>query len=293
METLRELLDSLKIHVRDRVANPLYVAFVISWIVYNYRFLMVMVGEGTWREKIAFIDSTLYPSPEHTFHRGFVYPLLTAVLFIVLAPFVRRWVTVFIAEREAVTIGELLRVNQQTPLSPAAADTLRRSLIEQRQNHLVEKREFHAKLTELNAQLDLLADQNLQATTAAKKFIGAHQATLPTAIIDGNEVFRLRGSDFVGGTPKGVSQLEELGLTRDQARALHVVRNEPYFSIPELQVSLGLPDDYAARVIVDKLRGLGLATFSQQVTGQFEITSLGRQALAAVTARGFDPNGAA
>lgn len=288
MDTLREVLDSLKVHVRDRVSNPLYGAFLVSWVVFNYRLLLVLIGEGTWRDKITFIDLTLYPTAEFSFQRGLVFPLLTSAIFVILAPFIRRWVTVFIAERDAVTSGELLRIKRETPLAPDAADALRRSLFDERQRRIDETRKLEAQVAELNTQVDLLVRQNNQPREAAQTAL-----RLPTPDPESTpqpRVFKMMDSDFVGVAAKYVDRVVELGLTHDQARALYAVRNETQFGVEFIRRALGFTDAYAARVMVDRLNGLGLVAFSQGVAGQFVITSLGRQALDAANARGFDPS---
>jgi len=75
---------------------------------------------------------------------------------VLLAPFVRRWVTVFIGERDRVTTAELLRVAGETPLSPDKADALRQGLLDERQRRIDERRALEAKVSELNSQIDVL-----------------------------------------------------------------------------------------------------------------------------------------
>lgn len=47
METVREFFDSIRKHLRDRLANPLYTAYLVSWAVLNFRLILVLFGEGS------------------------------------------------------------------------------------------------------------------------------------------------------------------------------------------------------------------------------------------------------
>lgn len=97
---LTEILNSIKATLYDRTSSPLFGSFAISWAVWNYRLLVVLVGEGKFAEKIAYIDGALYPNWSWVCGLGVGAPLLTAVLFIYLYPFPARWVYEFTAKQQ-------------------------------------------------------------------------------------------------------------------------------------------------------------------------------------------------
>ena len=295
MDTLKELLQSLTTHLRERVSNPLYGAFIISWIVFNFRLLMVLVGDGGFREKIEFIDFALYPTAELTLQRGFVYPLLVASTFVVIAPLVRRWVAVFTGERDAITTAELLRVAGKTPLSPEKADALRQYLSSERQRHVNEKRALDVQVLELNAEIQLLYKKQSEASATSAKVEterveeGKDSGRVVEIAATDRLTIPLIEADFVGGAQKYVIKLAQAGLPLDCAEALFAVRNGSYFDHVDLAKVLKFKDRYSGQLILDRLQGFGLVEFTG-TTGKHKITSLGRQALAAALSRGFNPN---
>ena len=295
MDTLKDLWHSLNANLRERVSNPLYGAFILSWIVFNFRLLLVLAGDGGFREKIEFIDTALYPTTTVTFRVGLFFPSLVALIFVLVAPFIRRWVLVITGRIDAVTTAELLKVAANTPLSPEKADALRDSLSRERKRRLDETRALEEQILQLNDQLDSLVKKQsegaLVSTTYEPKSVDDENISksLEEYSPRNRQLFPLKETDFVGGVQKYVIKLGQTGLPVNHARALYAVRNGEEFEAYYLKSRRNLDDDYAARVIVDKLLGSGLI----ERTGRMDetrITSLGRQALAAVLDRGFDPN---
>ncbi len=125
MDTVKELLQSLSITLRQRLGNPLIGAFVISWAAWNFRFLMVVFGGDTSASKISYIDTHLYPSSWDWLALGIVYPGASSLAFVISYPFVNRWLLTFYGEQHKKTVEKLLFIEGTTPLSPEAADSLR------------------------------------------------------------------------------------------------------------------------------------------------------------------------
>lgn len=61
MDDAKEFVASLLKTVRDRLGNPLVSAFTIAWLVWNFRVVLVLVGDGDggWRAKIDYLDKIL------------------------------------------------------------------------------------------------------------------------------------------------------------------------------------------------------------------------------------------
>lgn len=306
MDAVREVLDSLKGYLKDRLANPLYAAYIVAWSVLNFRLLLVLVGEGNWREKINYVDHSLYKSNwDWTFY-GFLYPLLVAAIYVIASPFISRWVTVFLKTIEKETVTQLLRVAGETPLPKELADRLRRSLTDEQRKRGEQEREADLRIDELREQVAALSNENAtlkqsrkasldetsrndDATEPTSTSVGKEQAVGSEKIrlVPESEGYSFKPTDFAGTAASYVERLVQRGLTRAQVEALYRVRNYDEFDVDELQSQLALPDRYSAKVMLDKLSGLDLI----EVTGGGDscITSLGRQALDSAMSQGFVP----
>ncbi len=272
MDTLREVFDSLRNHIRSRLGNPLYGAYVVAWLAINFRLLLVLIGDGGWREKIAYIDATLYPTQWHWAWYGVSYPLLVAVAFVVFAPYAQRWVSVYTQTKEKATIEALLKVAGETPMGPEAADALRKSLLSERQRRVESERRFRAEIEELNAQLDEASKATHSTEYAARAVSGEGDET--EAVVPPSGRLKLFEFDFTGGG-NSVSQLLHAGLTKSQARALYDIRNEAEFDSEGLAFHMGLKDRFRAEVVLDQLRELNLVQRAQS-EGMFRIAYFGR-----------------
>ncbi|WP_140626391.1 hypothetical protein [Methylibium rhizosphaerae] len=84
VETLKELLGAVRSQIQERVASPLTGAFVISWGIWNFKLILVVFGDGPYKDKVSFIETQLYPGWDMGTLRGIAYPALTALAYIYL-----------------------------------------------------------------------------------------------------------------------------------------------------------------------------------------------------------------
>jgi len=287
METIRELTTSLRSYVRERLTNPVYGAFLVAWAVLNFRLILVLAGSGTWREKITYIDTRLYPEGMHWAWYGFAYPFLVGVAFVMASPYLSRWATLFLRKRERDTLVRLLEIEGETPLTKEQANVLRQSVLSERKRRLEERDVANRQIDELQRQLDTAALERPETA--------AQVDTPPLASLDLEpkpevDHLVLHEDDFVG-VPQQVYVIAAMrGLTTDQASMLYALRNEELLSLDVLRKRLHLPEHHTAKVLADQLRGLRfIMEDSDRGVRGFRITSAGSQALAAVMKRGFKP----
>lgn len=310
METIRDLLGSVRDYLKDRLANPLYVCYAVAWCVLNFRLLLVLFGNQSPSEKIAHIDTRLYTEWWHWAWFGFGYPLLVAVAFVIASPFVHRWVTLFLKGREKRTIEGFLKIADETPLPKAAADRLRESLIVERRRRIEEGQRATERLDEVEAQLEIAIRQNkeletrllgqargdLEGTQAmardggdidvSQSESGDQEEEASDEVYDPTEVISLGEDDFYGVPPGTTLPLVRRGLTREQAEALHHVRNSKEFTAASMSAYFPGKENYAVKVLLDQLSGLKLTALNTN-TGNYSLSSAGRQALNAALKRGF------
>lgn len=79
-----ELKNAVKAQLYEKAISPLSGAFILSWVVWNYRFILVLISSSSYSEKISYIDKL--PISEQTFLYGAFLPLLSASAFIVVYP---------------------------------------------------------------------------------------------------------------------------------------------------------------------------------------------------------------
>ncbi|KQO26315.1 hypothetical protein ASF11_00955 [Acidovorax sp. Leaf76] len=287
MDAVKDFFSSIREYVRDKTANPFWGAYVLAWVAVNFRLIVVLLASGEAAQKIAYIDDTLYPSLTVWLVRFWLGPMALAAFFVVASPFLQRWVTTFTRARDAETIRQLLRIEEQEPLTKEQADRLRKQLHDERARRMAEVDELKAENDELRQQLDSVARAQTLQKDEPDKGVVERTDTSPSSNQDS---FKFRESDFISVPQRTMLKIVERGLRRKEAEALYVVRNK---SLPRAAwaAELALKEHHEENVLLERLKGLELVEENPSPSGRglsfIRITSAGSQALEAMAMRGF------
>ncbi len=82
-----DLAKTIKAQLYERATSPLSGAFILSWVAWNYRFVLALISSLSFPDKIAYIDAHIFPTYEEVFLRGALFPALSAMALIVLYPY--------------------------------------------------------------------------------------------------------------------------------------------------------------------------------------------------------------
>lgn len=166
---LDDLTKEIKAQLYERVKSPLFGAFALSWVVWNYRVLVALVSDLKFAEKMEFIDKA-YPSALELSLHGALGPLVSAILFLWLYPYPARWMYSYWATQQKELKKVQQRIEDETPLTQEEANALRKA-------GLLQVREFQAQLKELaatNKELEerakLLQEEIARLTTERNQF---------------------------------------------------------------------------------------------------------------------------
>ena len=283
MDALKELQESVVSGLKTRLGNPLLVGFLVSWLVINFRVVLVLLGEGGARDKIRYVDELMYPHWYQWAWYGVAYPLLAATMYLLLSPFVVRWTTVFLKRQDVETAKALLAAEGTRPISEDRATLLRQSLAESRAARVRDAEAAALRIDELERQL------TVQAKAVVQQDVALHDT--PLAVNEGpnrQEEFPLLDSDFIGHPTKLPFFGRNVSLTRDQVQALYIISHgRPH--VPVLE-HLSQEEIRRGNAVAARLKALGL--ISIQPAGSdlaMRITDAGQLALAGAISRGFTP----
>lgn len=82
-----DLIKSLKANLHDRATSPLSGAFLLSWVVCNWEILLVVISDSYIYDKISHLKNLI---DQAGWLYLFIYPVLGAIFFVGLYPFVAR-----------------------------------------------------------------------------------------------------------------------------------------------------------------------------------------------------------
>lgn len=160
---LDDLSKSIKAQLYERVSSPLLASFGISWLAWNYRFVLALISSLPFNEKLAFIDTQIFPTYERVLLQGGLYPLATALLLIFVYPIPAKFVYEYWKKRQKELKEVQQRIDDETPMSHEEAREIRREAL---QASLEFDKEIQTKSAEIARLKELI--EELQQVGASK-----------------------------------------------------------------------------------------------------------------------------
>ena len=124
-----DVFKTIKAQLYDRATSPLLGSFILSWIAWNYRFIMLIVSSMPATEKITYIDNYIFPSYEAMLLRGTLYPLITTLLLIFVYPIPARYVFSHWKEQQRKLKQIQQHIDEETPLTKQDARQIRQDIL--------------------------------------------------------------------------------------------------------------------------------------------------------------------
>ncbi|MFJ3050870.1 hypothetical protein [Pseudomonas nitroreducens] len=161
---MKDLLDSLGEHLKDRFSSPLAGAFIVSWLLWNYKVIFTLFSDMKPWVKFGFISDQVWTDPLVTVLHVFVGPATTAIAYILFYPYPARWVWAYNASHKRKTEMQRQRIEEETPLTKEEADRLKVIFRKQLDNLQHENRQLSNTLAEYRT-----AQQSLDEVVRAHK----------------------------------------------------------------------------------------------------------------------------
>ncbi|MNM83534.1 hypothetical protein D3C81_955970 [compost metagenome] len=85
-------LEAVRGTFLSRFNSPFLGAFLVSWLVWNHRLILVLVSGMDVDKRFNYIDQTLYPTATYSLWMNLGGPLVSTLVYIFLLPWVTEWV---------------------------------------------------------------------------------------------------------------------------------------------------------------------------------------------------------
>jgi hypothetical protein len=159
-----DLIKSLKAQLYERASSPLLSVFVLSWLLWNYRFVSILFSTIPVIEKFNFIDTKLFSTYEDYLLRGFSYPLITTLLFIFVYPYPAKFVYQFWRNRLKELKEIRQKIEDETPLTIEESRNIKREAL---RIQLTFEKELDARAEEVKRLKEYI--ESLQGTKSTLK----------------------------------------------------------------------------------------------------------------------------
>ncbi len=119
---MSEFLEAFRQQLKERVTSPLSGAFLISWIVINYQFLLIVFSDVKPWVKFGFIKNHLFPDLLSIFAWGFAAPLVAGSFYILCYPHPARWAMSYALKQKKRTLEAKYKAEKLIPMTREEAD---------------------------------------------------------------------------------------------------------------------------------------------------------------------------
>ena len=146
MNEAKQFMMSMMQTMKERIGNPFIGAFAAAWLIWNFKIVLVIIGNGKegWRDKIKFIFIELMPSDWDWFIHGYLYPGFAAFTWVFILPPVLRFIHVWHEEQANKTKEAIYKATSKKVITKEEELELRNHITEE-YIKLTEQREKSAK----------------------------------------------------------------------------------------------------------------------------------------------------
>ena len=150
---MTDLLEPIKRELSERLSSPLLGGFALSWVLWNYKFLLILASNNTVSTTFSLVEKHCFGTPLDVAVRGFLLPAITTLAYIYLYPFPAE----IIYKRAQLNNKRLKEIKgtieEETPLTKEESRRIRLQLFQAGEQHA---KELEAKISEIESLKDAL-----------------------------------------------------------------------------------------------------------------------------------------
>lgn len=149
---LEDLQKSIKATLYDRVTSPLFGSFLLSWFIWNYKFVLVVLSPLSVTDQFIEIDK-LYADDYAWLCQGLIFPLASAVFFILVYPYPALWIYSYWHQRQKKLTEVKHRIDAETLLTREQSREIRQKITQLEIELEKQLNEKETEIEELQSQL--------------------------------------------------------------------------------------------------------------------------------------------
>ena len=158
-----ELVKTVRLHLSERLTSPLMGAFVVSWCLWNYRTILVLLSEEPVLEKFRILHEVVYPDWQHNLGSGLVFPLATCLVYLFLYPYPAKLVYAYSRKKQREILEIRRKSENETPLTIEDSRKIKDQLAKAEIAHYEEIDRKEAEVSRLKSQISSLQNELAEA----------------------------------------------------------------------------------------------------------------------------------
>ncbi|MCS0388308.1 hypothetical protein [Vibrio diabolicus] len=252
-----DAFTSIKAYMYDRISSPLLGSLLISWMVWNYKLLILLFSSVGYSDKLRYIN-VLYSSSYEVYVQGLLLPIVTTLLYIFVFPFPAQWVYQFSLKKQKELADIKNEIEDSKLLTVEQSRAVRQKLLEVQREHDLEIEQKDRLLSFKDQDIQRLSEQieDLNNQLAKAKVVEQKQPSVNPA--------RLSLSDKV----RGLIEVPEAQQPSSEEEYLSKILKKIYRSqtLSRSDILNGFSDPVKARYYLDELQQQGIVDFMSHNT---------------------------
>lgn len=261
MMNTEEMFSSLKQVFTERLTSPFWGSFIMSWVIINYEFIMIIFSDNSVSTTIQLIQTYSFTDALDLFLKGVLAPLIASLIYIYLYP-------IPALKFYEYTLNEQIKLNN-LKIEKSKIELVEASEVAKiRTKFSLERKHLQEQISEAQSERDALADKLSGLTARLNELrIANPQTSDKYEDFDGFSPEQTLENDFSKITPSEQLVLKTICDLRGSA-----YRDELWELVPDL-VSVEIDsvlDDLTKQNIID-------ANLTASKGGRFSLTPKGRK----------------
>ncbi|WP_299776368.1 hypothetical protein [uncultured Pseudoteredinibacter sp.] len=121
--TVEDIFNEVKAGLYDRGGNPLFVSFLLAWLIVNHKIGLLLLSDESFTSKIEFIDcyyqkvfietcDVVSPVYLNVFLSNIALPLVFAYLYLLLSPIFSGWISHYAAKKKTSISNRIIKLKE-------------------------------------------------------------------------------------------------------------------------------------------------------------------------------------
>jgi len=198
------MIRSIRAHLYERTSSPLTGSFLLSWLAWNYRFILLLISGTPINDKYLIIDTVLYATWQQIYLQGLLFPIITAILYIFIYPYPAKFVFKFSRKRQKEIVDAKKEIEGETLLTISESRAIRAEaykIEEELQNTITRK---DSEIQRLKSEIDEFKAINLTKNSKSKKI--SPKASKPISTKEDITDSQIKVLTIIGESPNYIGE---------------------------------------------------------------------------------------
>ena len=175
-----EIVKSAKAQLSERIASPLIGSFVISWCLWNYKFLVILFSAASVSQTFTLVDTLVFPTTWSLILNGVLLPAATTFAYIFAYPYPAKYVYEFNRRRQKEINEVRQRVEDETLLTIEESRKMRAEALQTEKAHQEIVDRLNDEISRLKLEMTNEQPETSTLTPAAEE--PSQEAVTPTQL---------------------------------------------------------------------------------------------------------------